>query len=118
MFYESDNRGEGNVRARLSVVLGLSGVAVVPASLVFANRMAEVKLLYAVGLVAAGSTLLGALALFFARRGRMRSSVTLGRIGGRKTSAVGRFLGTLSLAAGASACIALAVYGLMVLYSG
>jgi len=113
VFFEIDNRREKNVRSRLSVVLGLIGLIIVPTALILSNKTVFVTLVKAVIAITVTSTICGILSLILAQRGRMKSAVTLGRVGGRTTSAVGRFLGTLSLAIGASGGIALAVYGLL-----
>ena len=78
-----------------------------PAAIVLPIRLARVTLIMAVVAIAAGCTIFGFSALFLARRARLRSVVSLGRIGGAKQAAFGRLLGTLALGFGLGACIAL-----------
>ena len=108
-----DYEKQPNVRARLSALVGLFGVALPPAAVALHMHLAEVSLLRAVGGVAAGCTFFGFVSLLLARRARLRRVVSLDRIGGAKQAALGRLLGTLALAIGLGACISLGVYVLL-----
>lgn len=108
-----DYEKQPNVRARLSALFGLLGVALPPAAIVLHMRLTEVTLLRAVGGVAAGCTVFGFVALLLAKRARLRRVVSLERIGGAKQAAIGRLFGMLALAIGLGAGISLAVYALL-----
>lgn len=111
--YDDYQATQGNVRARLAALLGLLGVAVAPIAIALSMRLSEVTLVIAVSGIAAGCTVLGALALSLARRAHLRRSISLGRMGGAGLAALGRFFGTLAFGIGLAACVALVVYGVM-----
>ncbi len=108
-----DYEKQPNIRARLSALVGVLGVALAPAAILLQMRLAAVTLLMAVGVIAVGCTVFGFFALLLAKRARLRRVVSLERIGGAKQTALGRLLGTLALAIGLGACISLAVYALL-----
>lgn len=108
-----DYKKQPNTRARLSALVGFLGAALAPAAILLHLRLAAVTLPMAVGGIAAGSTVFGFIALFLAKRARLRRVVSLERIGGAKQAALGRLLGTLALSIGIGACISLAVYALL-----
>lgn len=60
--------------------------------------------------------MLGAAAIYLARRGRRNIERTIGRLGGQGTARVGRVLGLLSLCIGLTAGLALGVYALLNLF--
>jgi hypothetical protein len=111
--YENYRAKQGNVRARLSALTGLVGVALAPAAIVLSMRLSSVTLVMSVVGIAAGCTILGFLALLLARKARLRRAVSLGRMGGAGQAALGRFLGTISFGIGLGACISLVVFVLM-----
>jgi hypothetical protein len=111
--YEEYGISEPNLSARLSVIFGLFGVALAPAAVYLAMRLEQVSLLMAVMGIAACCPVLGLVALQLAKRARFRRSISLGRMDGAKMAGFGRLLGTLSLALGLGACVALAVYAFM-----
>jgi hypothetical protein len=108
-----DYEKQPNVRARFSLLVGLLGAVFAPAAILLHIRLAEISLLMAVGGIAAGCTVMGFIALFLARKARLRRVVSLERIGGAKQAALGRLLGTLALGIGLGACISLGVYALL-----
>ncbi len=108
-----DYEKQGNVRARLSLLVGLLGAALAPAAIFVHIRLGRVTLLMAVGGIAVGCTVLGFIALVLAKRARLRRKVSLERMGGAKQAALGRLLGTLALGIGLGACISLGVYALL-----
>jgi hypothetical protein len=111
--YDDYETTQGNVRARLSALAGLLGVIMAPAAIVISMKLTEVTLIMAVIAIAAVCTVFGAVALLLAKRARRRRSVSLGRMGGAKLAALGRFLGTLTFGLGLAACVALIVYSVM-----
>jgi hypothetical protein len=101
-----------NPPAFWSVAVGLLGAAALPAAVVFADRNADVELIWsALGVPAA--LLLGLAALSLARRGRRRAELTLLRPGGTGTARLGRLLGVLALLLAGSGATALLVYALL-----
>lgn len=111
------SRNAGNPRATASVVVGALALAAVPAGVVLARYSSRVTLLGA-GLVAAPlGVVLGVYALVLARRGRETVVRTLGRSGGEGTARLGRALGLLGLLLSLTAGLALAFYGLLVLFA-
>jgi hypothetical protein len=108
---------EGTGLGVVSILLGLLGLALGPGAVEASRRLSQITLRDAVIAIAAGSTVLGALSLFLSRRARLRHARTLGRSGGRGTALAGRIVGTLAVAVGVAAGIALLVYGLLVLQS-
>jgi hypothetical protein len=104
-----------NVAARGSVLLALLGLAIPVAAFAAARRLDQVSLLQATG-ATCGSAVLGAAAIFLARRGRRNIERTIGRLGGKGTARVGRVLGLLSLCIGLTAGLALGVYALLNLF--
>ena len=111
--YEDSRASESNVRAHFAALAGLIGVTLAPAAIVLSLRMVAVTLIMAVIAIAAGCSLFGILALFLAKRARLRRSISLGRMGGAKLAGFARLLGTLALSLGLAACVALAVYAIM-----
>jgi hypothetical protein len=104
-----------NVAARGSVLLALLGLAIPVAAFAAARRLDQVSLLQATG-ATCGSAVLGAAAIFLARRGRRNIERTIGRLGGKGAARVGRVLGLLSLCIGLTAGLALGVYALLNLF--
>ena len=100
-----------NWRAALAVLVGLVSVACVPAAIVVAHYT-ELELIDA-GWSIAPAAVLGLLALSLARRARRRIERTIGRVGGRRTASLGRFLGGLGLYLAAAGVLALGIYFLL-----
>jgi hypothetical protein len=105
----------GNGHARGSLLVGLLAAAVLPAAVALAAYSPRVDLTYAAAAipVAAG---LGAVAVALARRGRRHSQITLGRIGGRTSARIGWVLGLLALYLATMALLAVAFFGLLLLF--
>jgi DNA-binding transcriptional regulator LsrR (DeoR family) len=101
----------------VSILLGALGLAFGPGAVEASQRLSEITLRDAVIGIAAGSTMFGVLSLYLSRRARLRHVRTLGRSGGRGAALAGRILGTLALALGVGAGIALLVYALLVIQS-
>jgi hypothetical protein len=94
------------------VLVGLIGLATLPAAVLFAERSDDVTLVQA-GIAVPVAALLSIVALWLARRGRRRSDRTLDRVGGRGAARVGKLLGGLGLYVAATAALALGVYALL-----
>jgi hypothetical protein len=101
-----------NAPAVWSVVVGLLGVASLPAAVAYADRSERVELLWA-GVAVPVAALLGLVAVALARRGRRRAELTLTRRSGARWALLGRLLGTLALLLAGSGITALAVYVLL-----
>jgi hypothetical protein len=108
----SNARPRGNASAPLSVLVGLIGVATLPAAVLFADRSDDVTLVQA-GIAVPVAAVLSIIALWLARRGRRRADRTLDRVGGRRTARAGKILGGLGLYLAATATLALGVYALL-----
>ncbi len=107
----------GNARATGSVVAAVVALAAVPTGVVLARYSERVTLVSA-GVVAAPlGIVLGMYALVLARRARETVLRTLGRSGGVGRARVGRVLGTAGLCLSITAGLALAFYGLLVLFA-
>jgi len=100
-----------NARAWLAVVVGLLAVATVPAA-VAAAHYRDIELLRA-GWAAIPAFLLGVAALMLARAARRRTERTIGRVGGRRVTRVGRFLGALGVYLALAAALSVGVYELL-----
>jgi hypothetical protein len=99
-----------NPRATLSVVAGALSVATLPVA-VFLTRYSEAyDLIHASFAIPVGA-LLGVVALRWAKAGRERTELTLGRVGGQGAARTGRVLGLAGLWLAGAALVALAVYG-------
>ncbi len=109
-----ERRPDGTRLGVASIVLGALGLALGPGAVEASRRLSQVTLRDAVIAIAAGSTVLGLLSLLLSRHARIRYEWTLGRGGGRGAALAGRIVGTLALALGVGACIALGVYWLLV----
>ena len=58
----------------------------------------------------------GVAAMVMGARARRRSEFTLGRVGGRRAGAAGRWLGGLGIYLAVTAALAVGVYGLLTLF--
>ncbi|HEV8601873.1 MAG TPA: hypothetical protein VGQ68_00615 [Gaiellaceae bacterium] len=98
-----------NLAARVSVLLGLLGLAAMPAAAAVTESREELRLVHAGAAVpVAGALALGA--LWSARRARRNLERTLGRVGGGRAALAGRILGWLALYLALVGAISLAVY--------
>jgi hypothetical protein len=103
------SKPERNAAARASVLVALLAVAALPVAVALAELQGLFDVEYAAG--AAPLALVGGLvALSLARRARVRSERTLGRVGGRGTAAAGRALGVLAVLLAFATGIAAATY--------
>jgi hypothetical protein len=98
-----------NVKAVLSVLVGLLALGVVVAGAGSARFVDEVGLREAAGAVGLGF-LLALAAISLARRGRFDYQLTLGRVGGAGAARFGRVLGTIALLVSLTAALAIGVY--------
>jgi hypothetical protein len=93
------------------VFFGLFSVLTVPAAIA-ATRYRDIELLHA-GWAAIPAFLLGFIALLLARGARRRSERTIGRVGGRRVTRLGRFLGALGIYLALAAALSVGVYELL-----
>ena len=110
-------RRERNGRAFASVVLGLLAAATLPVAVALAELANEIELLDAAFAIPV-TVALAAVALVLARRARQRVERTLGRVRGRRTAALGKWLGLLGLGLGVAGAIAVATYAALERVSG
>jgi hypothetical protein len=104
------------VSAWLSIVLGLAGVAAVPAAIAVTERRADLELIYsAAGIPVA--LLCGLAAMLLARRGRRRSRLTVSGRGGRPAR-IGNALGLLALLLAGTAALAVGWYAVLTWQAG
>ena len=95
-------------------MFALLSLAAIPAAW-YSTRLEQVNLPQAVGGEAVAGTLLGLIAVLFARSARQRVERTLTRPG-EATAKAGRWLGWLGLCLGLTAALALGFFGLLLLY--
>jgi hypothetical protein len=93
------------------VFFGLLSVLTVPAAIA-ATRYRDIELLHA-GWAAIPAFLLGLIAVLLARGARRRSERTIGRVGGRRVTRLGRFLGALGIYLALAAGLSVGVYELL-----
>jgi len=86
-------------------------VLVVPAAIA-ATHYRDLELLKA-GWAAIPAFLLGLVALWLARAARRRSERTIGRVGGRRVTRLGRFLGAVGIYIALAAALSVGVYELL-----
>jgi hypothetical protein len=91
------------------VLLGLVGVATLPAAILFAETWERITLLES-SVAIAPAVVLGVAAVYLGRRARSGIDRTLGRIKGYKLAATGRILGYLALYLAVTASISVATY--------
>jgi hypothetical protein len=108
----SEARTAGNGRAVAAVIVGLLAVATMPVA-ILATRYSESYDLLHAGFAIPVAVLLGGLAIGLARGALRHDDMRLGRAGGRRAAKVGRALGVLGIALGATALVAVAVYGIL-----
>ena len=105
-----------NVAARLSVALGLLGVAAIPAGVVASRYVPRVHLLDGVIGSVPAALALGLLAILAARRARLALLLSLGRCGGEGAARAGRALAIVGIYLACTGGIALGFYWLLNAY--
>ncbi len=93
-----------------ALLLGVIGLAFAPAAVFISDVSELITLRDVIISIAIIPTILGLSARSLANTGRLRSDLSLGRIGGRKLASISHSVGTLGFAVGIAATIALAVY--------
>jgi hypothetical protein len=111
MAFPTRSNSRPNARAWLAVVVGLLSVATVPAAIA-ATHYRGIELLHA-GWAAVPAFLLGVAALLLARGARRRTERTIGRVGGRRVTRLGRLLGALGIYLALAAALSVGVYELL-----
>jgi hypothetical protein len=111
MAFPTRSNSRRNARAWLAVVVGALSVLAVPAAIA-ATRYRGIELLQA-GWAAIPAFLLGVVALALARAARRRTERTIGRVGGRRVTRAGRFLGALGVYIALAAALSVGVYELL-----
>jgi hypothetical protein len=99
----TETRAAGNGRAVASIVAGVLAVATMPLAIVATRYSDSYDLLHA-GL---------ALTIGLARSALRHDDLRLERAGGRGAARVGRALGVLGIALGATALVSVSVYGFL-----
>jgi hypothetical protein len=103
-----------NNRARLSLLFALLSLAAIPVAW-YAAHLKHVNVPQAVGGEAVAGTLLGLLAVIFARKARFQVERSLGRAG-EGTARWAKWLGLLGMCLGLTAALALGFYGLLLYF--
>jgi hypothetical protein len=111
MAFPTRSSSRPNARAWAAVVVGLLSVATVPAAIALTHYR-DIELLDA-GWAAIPAFLLGIVALMLARAARRRTERTIGRVGGRGVTRLGRFLGALGVYLALAAALSVGVYELL-----
>jgi hypothetical protein len=111
MAFPTRSSSRPNARAWLAVFVGLLSVLVVPAAIA-ATRYRDIELLRA-GWAAIPAFLLGLIAILLARAARRRTERTIGRVGGRRVTRLGRLLGALGIYLALAAALSVGVYELL-----
>jgi hypothetical protein len=105
-------RSARNGRAFGALLLGVLSTATMPVAIVGTRYSGRYELLHA-GFAIPLAIVLGALAIWLARGALRHDDARLGRAGGRRVARLGRALGVLGIALGATGLVALGVYGLL-----
>ena len=108
----TDTRAAGNGRAVASIVVGVLAVATMPVAILATRYSDSYDLLHA-GFAIPVAVLLGALAIGLARSALRHDDLRLEQAGGRGMARVGRALGVLGIALGATALVSVSVYGFL-----
>jgi hypothetical protein len=111
MAFPTRSNSRPNPRAWLAVVVGLLSVATVPAAIA-ATHYRDIELLRA-GWAAIPAFLLGVAALLLARGASRCTERTIGRVGGRGVTRIGRVLGALGVYLALAAALSVGVYELL-----
>ncbi len=104
----------GSRAGRVAVVLGVLAVAAIPVGIVVSWRRPDVSLLEGIELGVAAAFVLGLLAIYAVRRGRIRVEKSVNRRGARLVR-TGRVLAWTGLYLAAAGGVALGFYGLLVM---
>jgi hypothetical protein len=111
MEFPTRNSSQPNARAWGSVLVGLLSVATVPAAIAF-TYYRDVELLDA-GWAVAPALVLGFVSVALARAARRRTERTIGRVGGRGVTRLGRWLGALGIYIALAGALSVGVYELL-----
>ena len=111
MAFPTRSNSRPNARAWLAVAVGLLAVAAVPAAIAVAHYR-NLSLLHAAW-SAIPAFLLGLAAIALARSARRRTERTIGRVGGRRVTRIGRYLGALGIYLALAAALSVGVYELL-----
>jgi hypothetical protein len=111
MAFPTRSSSQPNVRAWGAVATGLLSIACVPAGIAFTHYR-DVELLHAGWWVIPG-VLLGFVALALARAAQRRTERTIGRVGGRRITRVGRFFGMLGIYIALAGALSVGFYELL-----
>ena len=103
--------------ARVSVLLGVLSVALLPAAVVVTRWSERYELLHAAVAIPLAA-LLGAAAVTLARRARSRLAPTLGHPAGTRTARLGRLLGVAGVMLALTAAGSVGVYAVLSLVAG
>lgn len=107
-----ETRAAGNGRSVVSLVVGVLAVATMPAAILATRYSGSYELLHA-GFAIPLAVALGALAIVLARGALRHDDMRLGRAGGRRAARIGRALGVLGIALGATGLVSVTVYALL-----
>jgi hypothetical protein len=91
------------------VLVGLAGIAVLPAAILFAEKWDRITLLESSAAIAP-ALVLGIAAVLLGRRAKRGIDRTIGRVKGYKLALAGRLLGYLALYLAVTASISVATY--------
>jgi len=116
MVVPTRSSSDPNARAWGAVVVGLLSVACVPAGIALTHYR-DVDLVKAGWAVIPG-LVLGIVSLALARGARRRTERTIGRVGGRGITRIGRLLGVLGIYLALAGALAVGVYELLNKLSG
>jgi hypothetical protein len=105
-----------NARAWGAVLVGLLAVAAVPAGVALTHYR-NIELLKAGWAVVPG-LVLGIASLALARAARRRTERTIGRVGGKRVTRIGQYLGVLGIYLALAAALSVGVYELLNKLSG
>jgi hypothetical protein len=111
MAFPTRSSSQSNARAWLAVVVGVVSILIVPAAIA-ATHYRNIELLKA-GWAAIPAFMLGVVAMLLARSARRRTERTIGRVGGRRVTRAGRFLGALGIYVALAAALSVGVYELL-----
>jgi hypothetical protein len=109
----SSSKG-GRLGGRFAVLFGILAVAAIPAGIVISWQRTGVTLLEGIEAGVAAAFLLALLAIYSARRGRIRVEKSVNRRGARLVR-TGRMLAWTGLYLAAAGGVALGFYGLLVM---
>jgi hypothetical protein len=105
-------RAAGNGRALASLLVGVLALATMPAAILATRYSGSYELLHA-GFAIPVAVVLGALAIVLARGALRHDDMRLGRAGGRRAARIGRALGVVAIALGATGLVSVTVYGIL-----